>query len=507
MATKNDIQLYKKWQKSPISFIESMWGLTPQSIKEQYKFKIYGLIEEERFEEITSEHFEQFEKGKHITWQQWLVLIAIENDLKKGRKVIKISAVSGHGVGKSVTLAWLILWFLFCYKNAQIPCTAPTAEQMHDILWKEVASWIKKMPKKVQKLYEWSAGYIRIVESPETWFARAKTARKENPEALAGVHGDHVMFIVDEASGVPDEIFNTAEGAMTGPLVIVIMFSNGTRLVGYFYDSHHSDKKAWKNFAFDSRQSPIVDPAYTERIIEKHGEDSDEFSIRVSGQFPKADAIDEQGYVPLLVESDIKITSDMPFVGDTLMGIDPAGEGRDETIWVIRDRFKAKVVAKEKESNSKSIAQKTLTLMEYYKVRSENVYVDNFGIGANVAQEMAIEGYRINGVNVGDKAYDDRYANLRAEIYWKIKEWIRTGGELVDHEGWKELLYLRYRNQLGGKLQIMPKLDMKKRLGRSPDHADALSLTFIRPAKSYINREVLKIKRQNIQRSSRLRMA
>jgi hypothetical protein len=496
--TKNDIEIYKRWQKSPISFIEGMWKLTPQPIKEQYKFKVYGLIEEERFKEITSEYFEEFEKGKHITWQQWLVLIAIENDLKKGISVIKISAVSGHGVGKSVTLAWLILWFLFCYKDAQIPCTAPTAEQMHDILWKEVAAWIKKMPKNIQKLYEWSAGYIRIVESPETWFARAKTARKENPEALAGVHGDHVLFIVDEASGVPDEIFNTAEGAMTGNMVIVVMFSNGTRVVGYFYDSHHSDSKAWKTFSFDSRESPIVDKAYTERIIEKHGEESDEYAIRVAGAFPKADAIDEQGYVPMFLETDLRQIQDMPFVGDTLMGIDPAGEGRDETVWVIRDRFKAKVVCKEKISNPKSIAEKTLTLMDFYKVRGENIYVDNFGIGANVAQELAIEQVRVNGTNVGDKAYDERYMNLRAEAYWKIKEWTRSGGEFIQNDGWKELLYIRYRNQLGGKLQIMPKIEMKKKLGKSPDTSDALSLTFIRPARSYMNREVKRIKRQMI---------
>ena len=472
-----------------------MWNLIPQPIKTEYLEEVNELIRTSDFDKIRPLHFQDFSKGKHITWQQWLMLLAIERDLKNGKRNIKLSVSSGHGVGKSVTLAWLILWFLFCYMDAQVPTTAPTAEQMHDILWKELANWWKKMPEQIMNLYDYSSSYMRIKERPETWFARAKTARKENPEALAGVHSDHVMVIADEASGVPDEIFNTAEGAMTGPFVIVVMISNPTRLIGYFYDSHHSDKNAWTTMQFSSKDSPIVDNAYIQRIIDKHAEDSDEYCIRVTGQFPKADAIDEAGYVPLLLESDIKNVEDSPFLGDVLMGIDPAGEGRDETIWVARDHYKAKVVYREKISNEKSIAQKTLTLMDFYGVRDPNVYVDNFGIGANVAQEMAIEGHRINGINVGMKAYDERYTNLRAEAYWKLKEWLRTGGELVRNEGWKELLFIRYRNQLGGKLQIMPKIDMKKKLGKSPDVPDALSLTFIKPATGYIKREMRKIRK------------
>ena len=455
------------------------------------------LIDNLDFESITKDDFLPFVKGIHITWQQWLILLAIEVQLKKGVKNIKVSATSGHGIGKSVVLAWIILWFLFCYKDAQIPTTAPTAEQMHDILWKELAAWLNRLPDCIKQLYEWSASYLRMKESPETWFARAKTARKENPEALAGVHSDHVMVIADEASGVPDEIFNTAEGAMTGPFVIVVLISNPTRLTGYFYESHHGDKAAWTTLQFSSKDSPIVEKDYIARIVDKHGEDSDEYQIRVQGTFPREDAVDEQGFVPLLLASDIKQVVDMPFIGsDRAMGVDPAGEGKDETIWVVRDKFKAKVVGREKISNSKSIAEKTLTLMTHYDIRGENVFVDNFGAGANVAQEMAIAGVRVNGINVGDKPYDDeRFTNLRSEGYWKMKEWVRTGGEFVRDDGWNELLYLRYRNNLAGKLQLMAKLDMKKKLGRSPDHADALMLTFVKPTRVLVRRVLKHIKK------------
>ena len=152
----------------------------------------------------------------------------------------RISVASGHGVGKTAVLAWLIIWFLWCFKEAQAPCTAPTSEQMHDILWKELSVWIRKMPEDAQSKFEWTTGYLRIVEHPEAWFARARTARKENPEALAGVHADHVLMVADEASGVLEEIYKTAEGSMTGPNVLVILISNPTRTEGFFYETHNA---------------------------------------------------------------------------------------------------------------------------------------------------------------------------------------------------------------------------------------------------------------------------
>jgi hypothetical protein len=452
----NDVEIYKKMQKSPLFFIEMMWGLIPE--RDNSKFI----------------------KGKHLTWQQHDILLAVEEALKGGKK--RISVRSGHGIGKSATLAMLILWYLFCYKDAQVPCTAPTSDQIHDILWKEVAKWLNLMPQPVREKYEWTNGYIRITESPETWFARAKTARKENPEALAGVHGDFVMYIVDEASGVPEEIFNTAEGALTGDNVLVILISNPTRLIGYFYDSHHKDKESWQTLGFSSIDSPLVDKEYVSRIISKHGEDSDEYKIRVLGEFPREDTMDDKGYIALFSENDIKISDTEEFIGERRLGIDPSGEGDDKTVWVIRDNFKAKIVAVEKVSNASSIAQKTMTLMQHYQVKGEHTYIDNFGAGANVAQELALAGIRVKAINVGDKPSDEEmFLNRRAEASWRVKQWFRKGGELVDHKGWDEILTIRYRKELSGKMKIMGKLEMKKEGIKSPDHYDALMMTFLEP--------------------------
>lgn len=452
--TKADVEIYTRFRKDPLYFIEKMWGLYPQ------------------------EKGQEFIKGKHITWQQVKIIKSVQSSLQGGKR--RISVASGHGIGKTACLSWLIIWYLFTSKNAQIPCTAPTSEQMHDVLWKELSLWLKRLPKEIEELFDWTTGYLRVKEAPTTWFARAKTARKEAPEALAGVHGDYVMFVIDEASGVPEEIFNTAEGALTGENVIVLMISNPTRLNGYFYDSHHKDKHNWATFQFNSEESPIVDNEFVNRIIEKHGIDSDEYRIRVQGLFPQEDAIDDKGFVPLLLEKDLNFCSIADFVGIPRMGIDPAGEGRDSTIWVVRDNFKAQIVAKEKISDSKTIAQKTLTLLDYYNIDQSNVWVDNFGIGANVAMEILVGGKRINPINVGERPEDtETYLNLRAEMYWKLRKWLIAGGQLVgDLEKWEQLLTIRYKRNLAGKLQIMSKDEMRREGIKSPDIADALMLTF-----------------------------
>lgn len=488
--SKADIEIFQRFQESPIFFVEKMWGLIPQPVKPEYAVLVKQLVVEGRLKEVKGAYFEPFIKNRHLTWQQWLLLLAVEIALRGGKR--RISARSGHGTGKSCTLSWLILWFLFCFKDAQVPCTAPTSNQMHDILWKEIALWLKRMPKEVQNKYEWSSEYIKIKESPETWFARARTASKDNSEALAGVHGDHVMAVVDEASGVEDAIFNTAEGALTGPNVLVILISNGTRLVGYFFDTHHSDAHNWQTLGFDAEESPIVDRAFVNRIAEKNGKDSDEYSIRVKGGFGKEEGVDDQGYVPLLVEADLRNAVDETIKGRIRLGIDPAGDGGDKMAQVARDHFKAKTLTLEDKSTPKSIASHAVGHIKAYGISGDDVGVDNFGIGANVAMEIALadqnKPIRVTALNVGDDAEDgERFFDRRAELAWRMREWIKAGGEVVQLDKWQEeLLSLRYRRTTGkiAKIQLMSKTVMKKlglNHGKSPNRVDALMLTFLSP--------------------------
>lgn len=494
MAQAKDVELYRSWQKSPIKFVKDMWGLIPQPLKPEYKDRALGLVtsyEKDWAKPFNDQWFEPFEKGRHITWQQWILLVAVERALR-GLDKRRITVESGHGTGKSCTLSWLIVWFLFCFKDAQIPCTAPTSSQMHDVLWKELSKWIQKLKPEIKAKFDWSSEYLRILESPETWFARAKTAKKEAPEALAGMHGDFVMFVIDEASGVPEEVFNTAEGALTQEDILVIMISNHTRLVGYFHGSHTSDAKNWQCLSFNSEQSPIVDKQFVDRIIEKHGKDSDEYKIRVKGTSPNEEGMDDKGFVPLFTIHDLPLTGDSPFIGNVKMGVDPSGEGQDVTAWVARDNFKMLVLGKEIISNSKSIASKTMTWMTHVNVKDENVMLDNFGCGADVSKEMALSEsrYNISSVNVGQPADDEIYLNLRAEAFFRMRIWFKTGGAIIDtplgRELQKELLSIKYRRNEAGKIQIMSKQEMRKQGIASPNFGDAGMLTFVKPDLRFI---------------------
>ena len=392
----------------------------------------------------------------------------------------KISVVSGHGIGKDATLSWLIIWFLFCHLDAQVGTTAPSSEQIHDILWKELKVWLDKMPKELAGLFEYQTGYLRVKEKPDTWFARARTARKETPEAIAGLHGQHVLIGVDEASGVLDEIYKSAEGSLTGENVLVVLFGNGLRNTGYFYNTHNQDAQNWQRLQFSSEESPIVEKQFIQRMLNLYGVDSDEYKIRVKGSFPASEQMDDKGYIPLILGIK-QVIDGLPFVGKKRLGIDPAGEGDNETIWVLRDNFQAKVVAREQISTDKSIARQTYSIIKEYELNPQDVTIGAFGAGMNVRAELFLIDHLmdINAVNENDKPDDQEiYLNKRVEMCFRGRNWLITGGQIVGDSIKREIEGFVYTHNIAGKKKIMDKPNLIKRIGKSPDRADAFFLTF-----------------------------
>lgn len=472
-----------EWSYSPIKFIEDMWGLVPQPLKREYQD-----LEIEDWSDVQPEWFEGFVKGKNITWQQWLVLLSIEQALLHNASA-RVSVKSGHGIGKDALASWLILWYLLCFENAQVPCTAPTHDQLYAVLWKEIAVWLLRMPEKYKNLYEWNGEYVRMKARPETWFARARTGRKESPEALAGMHGEFIFIVVDEASGVDDIVFETMEGALTGLNYLLFMISNPTRTTGYFYDSFNKNNAKWQNLTFNSEQSPIVEEGYTENMADTHGADSDEYRVRVAGEFPRVDMQDDRGYMPLFTEDILHFTEDPVMPGKKRLGVDPSGEGADESAWAVRSNSKLRIVATEQVSNPKRGAQKTLTQMDYYAVDPQDVTVDNFGVGADWGKEIVLlsPGTDVFTVNVGEEPLEeqDLYMDRRAQAFWRMRQWCQNGAEIVFDKLLKaELLAIKFRRDNRGRIQIMSKREAKKEGLKSPNRADAAMLTFV---KSYEN--------------------
>ena len=368
-------------------------------------------------------------------------------------------------------------------------CTSPGAEQMYDVLWKEIKKWIEKMPEPVAKMYQWETTHVRMKEAPAVWFARAKTASKENTEALAGVHADWVQIAVDEASGVEETIFETMEGALTSGNILVILISNGTRSIGYFYDTHHKDSARWQNYSFSSLDSPRVDEKYVAAIVAKYGEDSVQYGIRVKGEFPNEGIMDDGGYVQLFNEKDLHIVpfdNDWKPVGRVIGALDASGEGQDKSEWAIKDRQRIAIVAEEDKSTAPGMANKSLTICDKYGVDPIDFIIDAFGSGQNVAQEIALatsmqkRPWRVTPINSGEQCDDEAdrelYINKRAEGYYKLKLFFQRGGEIMETNRIKEqLLSIRFKRTANGRIQIMDKPTMKKLGFPSPDKADAMS--------------------------------
>jgi phage terminase large subunit len=492
---------YARMTASPLYWARQTYGLVPQRLKAEYKSRFsLGLLMRGKAwdafcETVRPYWFESYREGIDITWQQTLAMYGVEKALR-GEVPSRISIVSGHGIGKSALLAILILWFLWVHPMSQVACTSPSKEQMYDVLWKELSKWLQRMPEGMAANYIWEASHIRMREAPQVWFARAKTSSKENTEALAGVHADWVLMAVDEASGVEEPIFETMEGALTSGNVLVFLISNGTRSLGYFYDSHHKDAMRWQNFMFDSLESPRVDMTYVQGIIDKYGEDSVQYAIRVRGQFPDEGIMDDKGYVQLFNESDLHFVpfdADWNPVGRVKGALDASGEGQDSSDWAARDRMRAAIVAEEKTSTAASMAQVSLTVCTKYDIYPADFVIDAFGKGHQVSQEIALAtvndkngAWRVTPINTGDACEDevDRelYVNIRAMIYYKMMLWARAGGEFMMSERLKdELLSIRFKRTTNGRIQIMDKVMMKKLGFPSPNKADALSMTFLRP--------------------------
>ena len=210
------------------------------------------------------------------------------------------SVRSGHGVGKSTVEAWAVIWFMITRPFPKIPCTAPTQHQLFDILWAEVSKWLRHNKALSNELI-WTKEKLYMKGHPEEWFAVARTASV--PDALQGFHAEDVLYIIDEASGVSDTIFEPVLGSLSTPGARLLMCGNPTQLSGFFYDSHNKNRKSYATFHIDGRNSSRVSQDFVQTIINMYGENSDVFRVRVAGDFPLQE---DDIFIPLsLVEKSV----------------------------------------------------------------------------------------------------------------------------------------------------------------------------------------------------------
>jgi len=391
-----------------------------------------------------------------------------------------VSIRSGHGTGKTTSLSWVVLWFLSCFPNAKIPCTAPTGHQLFDLLWPEIHKWRDRMHSPWRQAIKITADRVAITGMEKTQFAVARTARPENPEALQGFHADNLLFLIDEASGVPEKVFEVAEGALSTKNARVIMTGNPTRTDGYFFRSHHQDRALWDTLHFNCLGSPLVDPLYPQQMAQKYGEDSNIYRVRVLGEFPKAS---DDVLIPLyLIEDAVGRDVEFP-ISETIAALDVARFGDDANAFLIRKGLSVNYI---EEWRNKDLMQTTGKIVEAYRKKMfDRIMVDSIGLGAGVVDRLIEMNVPAIAVNVAESsAQKENFSRLRDQLWWACREFFtEKQGRIdpwVDHldDLIGELSAVRYKILSNGKIKIEDKDEMKKRGLLSPNIADALCLTF-----------------------------
>ena len=423
--------------------------------------------------------FAQEVLGAEPTEQQWQASKAI---VEKRR----VSIRSGHGTGKSTFMAWCVLWVLACYFPAKVPATAPTSHQLEDVLWAEIAKWHRQMALKFPALaaeFEWSAGAFRMKSAPNESFSVARTSRPEKPEALQGFHSDNILFLIDEASGVADNVFEVAEGALSTDGAFVVMAANPTRQSGYFFDSHHKMRSAWAALHWSGIDSPRVSRTYVENMRKKYGEHSPVFKVRVLGEFIGA----SDGVISLeLCEAarvrEVEVNAAAPVV----WGVDVARFGDDSSALAKRKGNHQQEPVRE--WWGKDTMQTVGIIKAEYDaatVKPDAINVDVIGIGSGVVDRLKELGLPAVGVNVAESesanaSPEISFNRLRDELWWKGREWLeaRDCRMADDDETVAELTTPSYSILSNGRIQVERKDDLKKRGVKSPNRADAWLLTF-----------------------------
>lgn len=413
--------------------------------------------------------------GADPTEQQWEASRAI---VERRR----VSIRSGHGTGKSAFMAWCVLWFMCCYFPCKVPCTAPTGHQLNDVLWAEIAKWHRKLKDRYPELgaeFDWTSERFVLRSHPSESFSVARTARPENPEALQGFHSDNILFLIDEASGVPEQVFQVAEGALSTEGAFVVMAANPTREDGYFYDSHHKMREQWAALHWNGEDSPMVSEKYVAEMRQKYGVDSAIYQVRVAGNF--ATAVD--GVIPLMwcEAAKERNVAKLP-TAPVIWGLDVARFGDDST--ALAKRQGNTQLEPTREWWGKDTMQTVgLIKLEYDRAddKPDAINVDVIGIGAGVVDRGREIGLPMVGINVAESASaDDRYNRLRDEIWFKGREWLEAKDcKLCDDDALiGELTTARYQVLSSGKIKVEGKDEMKRRGVASPNRADAWLLTF-----------------------------
>lgn len=398
--------------------------------------------------------------------------------------ITQISVRSGHGTGKTNILSWLILYIGLTRNDSKIPTTAPVASQLTNILIPEVLKWSKKLFPKIRDKVKVLSEDVKFSNGNKCF---ARTARKENTEALAGVHAEFVLYIIDEASGIDQKIFDVIEGALTGDNYLLVMCSNPTRVTGTFYDSHTKNKEHYRTVHLDSEKSENVNQKWVQEMEGKYGRDSDTFRVRVNGEFPSSNVLSLFSMYDLYDAS----TRKAPDYSPVIWAVDVARHGDDDTILSKRSGNTIHPLTKIKSIRHKDAAKEIKVIYDMAKEKPLVINIDTTGgWGWGLYEDLQDLNIPVAAITFSDKSYIDGVFNKRAEMYWRLSENIGNITLPNDEKLMEDLSATTYYYNTNDEMMLTLKKKIKEELGRSPDRGDAVALLFVEDYVKIVKEEI-----------------
>lgn len=416
------------------------------------------------------------------TWQREQLMRIGQSIQDDPTGSIQEATASGHGVGKSALTSWIVLWMMSTRPHLAGWVTANTQTQLKGKTWRELSVWHKRALN--GHWFEWTATRFYQVDHRETWGLDAIPWTEHNSEAFAGLHGEHVLMIMDEASGVADVIWEVSEGAMTGMRAFWLVYGNPTRNTGRFRECFGKYRHRWTTQQVDSRSCKMTDKKKLEEWRLDHGEDSDFFRVRVRGEFPHR-ASNQFIASDVVAEARTRQLDVADYIyAALLIGCDVARFGDDETVITVRQGRKIHEQRVFRGLNNMQVGAECAKAYRDFQsmgLTMGPVFVDGVGLGSGVVDYLSSMHYPVIDVNVGSKPDDPHvYFNKRVEIWDKGRQWLEAGADIPNEPELAEQLTNIEYDMVPHKDQIRleKKADMKERGLSSPDRADSLMLTF-----------------------------
>ena len=408
----------------------------------------------------------------------------------------RVSVRSGHGVGKTMIAAVAALWYLAEHDPCCVLTTAPTDRQVREALWRKIRElWRNSALSQIYPHVQVNQRNLDI--TTRRWALGFST---DDPQMAQGMReAENLLIIVDEAGGMDPEIFISLRSMLTVEGAKLLLIGNPIVPEGYFYESHQPGAN-FHQIAISSLESPNVQAGkivvsglttaeWCDEMLAEWGERSPVYQSRVLGEFPEVgeDTLVPKPWAAAALERGNAWNGNGPDVDtETIaLGCDVARYGADLTVICIADKHGLRHMEARAKASLMDTVGRVKRLREEWNVPETGVAVDDTGVGGGVTDRLWELDVGVAPINFGERAIDhEHYANKRTEIYWNMREALNPekgatfGIPERFREAVRELSVPHYAYTSKGQIKLESKDDIKKRLGKSPDHADALALCF-----------------------------